>query len=148
MRLTTDQINKLSDRDNLDPKVRRDNEFALRGKLKDFLEFMGDANYIFDHLPREQLQKNDKLAELLTDYTLQESLELVINIMDLLDYGVISGPVDKPYLVVSHDGEPSIVRPANSIDFDRHLMIKDFVCRLSDYYNQDIEKYRTTGKRK
>lgn len=140
MRLTPDQINKLGDRNNLEPKPRRDNEFAVRNRLKEFLEFIGDANYIINHLPREQLRKSSKLNELLTDYTVQEAFELVLNLLDLMGWGIISGSAEKPYIVSYHGNVPDGVRPATEHDLNRNLMVRDYVLRMSDYYTSDVNR--------
>ncbi len=77
MHLTPDQTRKLRDRDSLDPAARRDNEFAVRNRLKEFLEFVPDANLILDTLPGDQLQKSKKLADVLIAETIVGLLELV-----------------------------------------------------------------------
>jgi hypothetical protein len=140
MRLKPNQIDKLSNRESFTPEQRRDNEFAVRNRLKEFLEFLGDANFIIDHLPHDQLLKSTKLKPVLNDYTVQESFELVLSLLELLGYAPIFGPPDNAYTVIDRYRKMPIVRPATENDLDRNLMIRDYVSRLSEYYLSDSKR--------
>lgn len=99
MYLTEDQRNKLLKREELTPTERRDNEFAVRNKLKDFLEFVSDANLILSNLPKEQLKKNAKLADVLNDQTTYGLFDIIFQLLNLLDFTVAYGPLQKPYAI-------------------------------------------------
>ena len=99
MQLTKDQRNKLLKREELSPTERRDNEFAVRNKLKEFLEFVPDANLIFGNLPKDQLKKNTKLTNVLHDKTTYGLFDLVFQLLNLLDFPVAYGTLQKPYAI-------------------------------------------------
>jgi hypothetical protein len=77
----------------------------------------------------------------LTDYTVYEAFELLYYLLGLMDYGIVSGPVERPYTVGYHDHKPDIVRPATRDDIERNLRVQDMALRLTDYYNTDIKRY-------
>lgn len=97
MQLTEDQRNKLLKRDELSTTERRDNEFAIRNKLKEFLEFVPDANLILSNLPGDQLKKNSRLAVVLNDQTTYGLFDLLFQLLNLLDFSVAFGPLPKPF---------------------------------------------------
>lgn len=97
MQLTEDQRNKLLKRDELSPTERRDNEFTIRNKLKEFLEFVPDANLILSNLPGDQLKKNSKLAAVLNDQTTYGLFDFLFQLLNLLDFSVAFGPLPKPF---------------------------------------------------
>ena len=99
MRLTEDQRNKLLKREELSPTERRDNEFAVRNKLKEFLKFVPDANLILSNLPKDQLKKNTKLTNVLNDQTTYGLFDLVFQLLNLLDFPVAYGTLQKPYAI-------------------------------------------------
>jgi hypothetical protein len=103
MYLTKDQRNKLLEREKISPIERRDNEFAVRNKLKDFLEFVPDANLILSNLPKDQLKKNAKLANVLIDLTTYGLFDLVFQLLNLLDFPVAYGTLQKPYSIKESD---------------------------------------------
>lgn len=103
MYLTKDQRNKLLEREKISPIERRDNEFAVRNKLKDFLEFVPDANLILSNLPKDQLKKNAKLANVLNDLTTYGLFDLVFQLLNLLDFPVAYGTLQKPYSIKESD---------------------------------------------
>jgi hypothetical protein len=84
MHLTEDQITKLKGRQDIPAAARRDNEFAVRNRLKEFLEFVPDANLILGILPADQLQKSSKLTEVLNQKTIIGLLDLVGKLADML----------------------------------------------------------------
>jgi len=99
MQLTEDQRNKLLKREELSPIERRDNEFAVRNKLKEFFEFVPDANLIVSNLPKDQLKKNAKLTNVLNDQTTYGLFDLVFQLLNLLDFPVAYGTLQKPYAI-------------------------------------------------
>jgi hypothetical protein len=99
MQLTEDQRNKLLKREELSPTERRDNEFAVRNKLKEFLEFVPDVNLILSNLPKDQLKKNAKLTNVLNDQTTYGLFDLVFQLLNLLDFPVAYGTLQKPYAI-------------------------------------------------
>jgi hypothetical protein len=78
MRLNEFRKKNLLGRDGLEAGERRDNEFAARKQLNDFLEFVPDANLILDNLPADQLKKSSKLSPRLNNLTLIEELQKLI----------------------------------------------------------------------
>jgi len=103
MQLTEDQRNKVLKREGLSPIERRDNEFAVRNKLKEFLEFVPDANLILSNLPKDQLKKNAKLANVLNDQTTYGLFDIVFQLLNLLDFPVAYGTLQKPYAIKESD---------------------------------------------
>jgi hypothetical protein len=141
MHLTEDQRKKLVDRESRDftPTERRNNEFAIRNRLKEFLEFLPDAILIIEKLPKEQLRKNKKLVDVINDKTVQGLFDLTENLLDLLDYMPIQGSSRKPYVtkILSDREGDVIVRTANDLDFARNGHVHNHVARLADYYQAD-----------
>jgi hypothetical protein len=138
MHLTEDQKKKLISRDSRDltPAERRDNEFAVRNRLKEFLEFVSDANLILECLPKDQLRKNKKLVDVLNDGTVQGIFDLTEKLLDILDYMPVQGSPGKPYVTKILSDEPGdiIVRKANDSDFARNQQLINHVGALGDYY--------------
>lgn len=138
MHLTDDQKKKLIDRESRDltPSERRDNEFAVRSRLKEFLEFVPDAILILDKLPKEQLRKNKKLAGVLNDDTVQGIFDLTERLLDLLDYMPVQGSPQKPYVTKILSDKPGdvIIRKANDQDFVRNQRLINHVSALREYY--------------
>lgn len=100
MKLSKDQKDKLLNRNNLDAKVRRDNEFAVRERLRSFLEFIPDANSILYNLPTSQLQKSNVLKDVLNEWTIYGLFDLLFQLLNLLNFGQASGTPQKPIVVV------------------------------------------------
>jgi hypothetical protein len=138
MHLTEDQKKKLIARESRDltPAERRDNEFAIRNRLKEFLEFLPDAILIIEGLPKDQLTKNKKLAGVLNDRTIQDLFILTEKLLDLLDYMPVQGSPQKPYVtkILSDETGDAIVRKANDRDFDRNQQLINHVGALNEYY--------------
>ena len=139
MRLKNDQIAALRERDNLKPQQRRDFDYTFRSRLLSFLEFIGDANDIIEWLPRDQLKRNKKIKEKLSDYVIGEAMTLVENLLDLLDYAPIQGSPEKAHIVLWHEEGPTSVRSGTDDDLERNLKVHDFVNRLSNFYQTDSD---------
>ena len=99
MNLTEGQRSRLMKREELSPTDRRDNEFAIRNRLQQFLEFVPDANLILFNLPKDQLRKNSKLAGVLNDETVYGLLDMVFLLLNILNFAVANGTPEKPYVV-------------------------------------------------
>jgi hypothetical protein len=132
MKLNEDQRSKLINREKLDNEFtiekRRENEFAIRNRLKSFLEFIPDANRILYNLPKDQLTKNEKLKDVLNDETVYGLFDLILQLLNLLDFAQASGNPKKPYVVKWGDYKgPLIDRYAPPIqreepfDFEKEL---------------------------
>lgn len=100
MKLSEDQKHKLLNRSTLDPKVRRDNEYAVRNRLSSFLEFISDANSIIYNLPKNQLRKSTELKKVMNERTIYGLFDLLFQLLNLLDFGQASGTPQKPIVVV------------------------------------------------
>jgi len=164
MRLTEDQRNKLMNRETISPIERRDNEFAVRHKLKDFLEFIPDANLILGNIPQDRLKKNTKLANVLNDQTTYGLFDLLFQLLNLLDFPVAYGDLRKPYAIkdrnylgpFAHEYEAPITREAfeerekieakiypklkqmTSEEYRRILHISIYIQELIDNYLSDL----------
>lgn len=164
MHLTEDQRSKLLKRNEILPTERRDNEFAVRNKLKEFLEFIPDANLIISTLPREQLRKNAKLIDILNDQTTYGVFDLVFQLLNLLDFPVAYGSLQKPYAIkesnypgpyASKYKVPITIEEVrererieaktypklkhmNPEDFERILYISEYIQALIDNYLSDL----------
>jgi hypothetical protein len=143
MQLTDDQRKKLVGRaaEDLTPAQRRDNEYAVRSRLKSFLEFIPDAILALEMLPKEQLRKNERLGEVLNDDTVQGLFDLTEKLLDILDYMPVQGPPGRPYVTktLSDDPKDMIIRKANDRDFDRNQQLIKHVGALEDYYQSGEE---------
>ena len=139
MHLTEDQKKKLKNRSNLTTIERRDNEFAVRNRMREFLKFIPDANFILESLPRDQLNKNKKLTDVMNDRTIQGLLELTEKLLDLLDYMPVQGSPGKPYVtkILSEKLGDVIVRQATELDFARNQQLINHIGSLANYYQTD-----------
>lgn len=147
MKLNDDQRTKLINREQLseafDVRKRRENEFAVRNRLKSFLEFIPDACIILDNLPRDQLKNNEKLAECLNDDAIKGLFLLTLELLDLLDYMPIEGIDGNPRRpcvtkIISEKDGGIIARIATDQDFERNRLVNNYVCLLSDFYQTDF----------
>ena len=144
MKLKEAQRNKVVHRDEMskhfDAKNRRDNEFAVRNHLISFLEFVPDANLILDKLPRNQLRNNEKLGKNLSDETINALFQLILKLLDLLDYMPIEGSPREQYVtkIISEKPGDVIRRLANDQDLVRNISLQNFVAQLADYYQTDF----------
>jgi hypothetical protein len=147
MKLNDDQRTKLINREQLsevfDVRKRRENEFAIRNHLKSFLEFIPDACIILDKLPREQLKNNEKLAKYLNDEAVKGLFLLTLQLLDLLDYMPIErlkGDPRRPCVtkIISEKEGDVIARIATDKDFARQNVVNNYVSKLSDFYQTDI----------
>ena len=139
MHLTDDQKERMVNRDRegyLTPIERSENEFAVRNRLKEFLEFIPDAILILDKLPKDQLTKNKKLADVLNDGTVQGLFDLTEKLLDLLDYMPVQGSPQKPYVTKILGDRPGdvIIRKANDQDFARNQQLINHAGALNEYY--------------
>jgi len=148
MHLKPDQIEALCDREKLKPQQRRDFDFTFRRRLISFLEFIAEANDIIECLPRDQLKKNKKIKKALSTPVLDKSIEtavdesmlLVENLLDLLDYAPIQGSPEKAHIILWDDEKnPVSVRNATNQDLNRNLAVHAFVSRLSKFYLTDSD---------
>ena len=147
MHLKPDQIEALCDREKLKPQQRRDFDFTFRRRLISFLEFIAEANDIIECLPRDQLKKNKKIKKVLSEPVVKsietvvdESMLLVENLLDLLDYAPIQGSPEKAHIILWDDEKnPVSVRNATEQDLKRNLAVHAFVNRLSKFYQTDSD---------
>jgi len=100
MKLSEDQKDKLLNRNDLDAKARRDNDFAIRDRLRSFLEFVPDANSIIYNLPKSQLRKSKTLKDVLNERTIYQLFDLLFQMLNLLDFGQAAGRPEEPIVVV------------------------------------------------
>jgi hypothetical protein len=144
MRLNEVQRGRLVDREVLskdfDIRKRRENEFAVRNHLKSFLEFIPDANLILDKLPRDQLKNSEKLGKYLNDDSINALFQLILKLLDLLDYMPIQGPPRRQYVtkIVSEKPGDVISRRAKDLDLVRNISLQNFVAQLAEFYQIDF----------
>jgi hypothetical protein len=144
MRINEVQRSRLVHREDLntdfDGGKRRENEFAIRNHLKSFLEFIPDANLILDKLPRDQLKKSEKLGKYLNDDSINALFQLILKLLDLLDYMPIQGSLRRQYVakIVSEIPGDVISRRANEQDLARNISLQNFAAQLADYYQIDF----------
>jgi hypothetical protein len=147
MNLTEEQRTRLMARDKLKPTERRDNEFAVRNRLQQFLEFVPDANLILYNLPKDQLRKNTKLVGVLNDKTVYGLFDLVFQLLDLLDFAIANGSPEKPYVVKFDEYKgPFVVGYASPIKTEEPFDLAREQKRLWEEKPEDQEREKSKSK--